>query len=158
MGFSFKRKSLALVAAALAMGCLSQPNAVATAPQHQGDGEPAAADQQLPVPAAGLATDRDRRLAEKGMSAGSPIMIRIFKNESQLELWMLTGERYELFSTYRICNWSGTLGPKLHEGDKQAPEGFYSVGLAQIHRKGRWPRSLNIGYRMYVDRLLRHDQ
>jgi murein L,D-transpeptidase YafK len=96
--------------------------------------------------------ERDRRLAEKGLSAGSPILIRIFKAEFELELWMRKGDRFELFATYPICYWSGTLGPKLHEGDKQAPEGFYAVGLNQIHRRGRWPHSLNIGYPNVLDR------
>jgi len=97
-------------------------------------------------------SDRDRRLADKGLAAGSPILIRIFKAEFELELWMRKGEHFELFATYPICYWSGTLGPKLHEGDKQAPEGFYAVGLNQIHRSGRWPRSLNIGYPNALDR------
>jgi murein L,D-transpeptidase YafK len=105
-----------------------------------------------PASTAEAARERDRRLAEKGMTAGSPILIRIFKAEFELELWMRKGDRFELFATYPICYWSGTLGPKLHEGDKQAPEGFYAVGLNQIHRSGRWPRSLNIGYPNALDR------
>jgi murein L,D-transpeptidase YafK len=102
--------------------------------------------------ASDLASGRDRRLADKGLAAGSPMLIRIFKAEFELELWMRKGDRFELFATYPICYWSGTLGPKLHEGDKQAPEGFYAVGLNQIHRRGRWPRSLNIGYPNALDR------
>src|SRR5262245_15985794 len=102
--------------------------------------------------AAEATSDRDRRLADKGLTAGSPILIRIFKAEFEFELWMRKGERFELFATYPICYWSGTIGPKLHEGDKQAPEGFYAVWLNQIHRSGRWPRSLNIGYPNALDR------
>lgn len=110
---------------------------------------PGAAEQEpAPIAAPGL----KERLAEKGMVAGSPIMIRIFKLESELELWMLRQGRYELFKTYKICNWSGRLGPKMREGDRQAPEGLYSVGESQIHRRGRWPRSLNIGYPNAFDR------
>jgi murein L,D-transpeptidase YafK len=96
--------------------------------------------------------DRNRRLAEKGMRAGSPVLIRIFKAEFELELWLRKDDRFELFATYPICYWSGILGPKTHEGDRQAPEGFYDVGLNQIHRHGRWPRSLNIGYPNALDR------
>lgn len=87
-----------------------------------------------------------RRLAEKGLAVGSPIMIRVFKDESELELWVLKGERFELFTVYRICNWSGALGPKLTEGDRQSPEGLYSIGARQLHRTGRWRRSLDIGF------------
>ena len=116
---------------------------------HQSDSELLASDLAQTLE---LASDRDRRLADKGLLAGSPILIRIFKAEFELELWMRKGERFELFAIYPICYWSGTLGPKLHEGDKQAPEGFYAVGLNQIHRRGRWPRSLNIGYPNALDR------
>jgi murein L,D-transpeptidase YafK len=90
--------------------------------------------------------DLGQRLAAKGMRAGNPVMIRIFKAESQLELWMQKDDRFELFATYPICTWSGKLGPKLQEGDKQAPEGFYAVTIDQIRRTGRWPRALNIGF------------
>ena len=81
-------------------------------------------------------------------------MIRIFKAESELELWMQKDDRFELFATYSICKWSGKLGPKQHEGDRQAPEGMYAVGMPQIHRKGRWPRALNIGYPNAFDRAM----
>lgn len=86
------------------------------------------------------------RLAERGFKAGSSIFIRIFKAESEVEIWLRKGERYELFETYPICHWSGSLGPKLAEGDKQNPEGFYSVGWRQMRRWGRWPKSINIGF------------
>ena len=86
--------------------------------------------------------------AEKGVDRDAPILIRVFKAESEMEVW--TGDEngtYSLFATYPICYWSGTLGPKLKEGDKQAPEGFYTVTMEQsFHTGTRWPKSLNIGY------------
>src|SRR5215468_4219715 len=109
-------------------------------------------------PAAGPApfspADRERRLTEKGLVAGSPVMIRIFKQDSELELWIEREGRFEHFNTYRICFWSGGLGPKVREGDRQAPEGFYSVGLQQLYAKGRRPRSFDIGYPNTFDRSL----
>jgi murein L,D-transpeptidase YafK len=96
--------------------------------------------------------DRDRRLNEKGMTAGSPVMIRIFKAEFELELWLQKEGRFELFATYPICFWSGGLGPKLREGDRQAPEGIYWVGTEQLHLAGRHPRSLDLGYPNALDR------
>jgi len=87
-------------------------------------------------------------------SAANPLFIRIFKQESQLEIWMRTTERFELLDSFPICHWSGTLGPKLYEGDRQAPEGFYSVGLQQLIVAGRHVRSLNLGYPNAVDRSL----
>ena len=65
-------------------------------------------------------------MAKKGMSADKPIFVRIIKEESELEVWKQRDDgRYHHFKSYPICNWSGDLGPKLKEGDKQAPEGFY---------------------------------
>lgn len=96
--------------------------------------------------------DRDRRLREKGMQFGSPMLIRIFKAESELEVWMLKDGQYERFQTYPICRFSGKLGPKQREGDKQAPEGFYSVSTPHLHRHGRWKRALDVGYPNALDR------
>lgn len=96
----------------------------------------------------------DARLAAAGLSLGNPIFIRIFKAEAEVEVWMRKDDRYVLFATYPVCNWSGTIGPKLAEGDKQTPEGFYTVTRRQLHRVGRWPRSLNLGFPNVYDQAL----
>lgn len=95
----------------------------------------------------------NRRLADRGMNLGSQIMVRIFKAEAELEVWMEAGDRFELLATYPICNWAGTLGPKLSEGDMQSPEGLYSIGRRQLHSSARWRRSLDIGYPNAFDRV-----
>jgi murein L,D-transpeptidase YafK len=95
----------------------------------------------------------NRRLANRGMKIGSPIMVRIFKAEAELEVWMKAGERFELLAIYPICNWAGTLGPKLSEGDMQSPEGLYFIGRRQLHSSTRWRRSLDIGYPNAFDRV-----
>lgn len=95
----------------------------------------------------------DARLAAKGLSLGDPLFIRIFKRESRLELWMRGDGGFRLFATYPICYWSGTFGPKLAEGDRQAPEGFYSVGRGQLNPNSRWHRSFNLGFPNLFDRL-----
>jgi murein L,D-transpeptidase YafK len=136
----------ALVGATLA-AAIAGPAGLTAAPSRE-----SGADTAKGEPSAQIEAELGRRLAEKGMATGSPMFIRIFKAEFEFELWMRKGEGFELFATYPICYWSGTLGPKLHEGDKQAPEGFYAVGPNQIHRRGRWPRSLNIGYPNALDR------
>lgn len=100
----------------------------------------------LPLPETPDLSRLDERLSKFGATAGSPMLIRIFKAESQLEVWMRKGETFEHFATYPICHWSGTLGPKIKEGDKQTPEGFYTVTQRQLHRIGRHPRSLNLGF------------
>jgi murein L,D-transpeptidase YafK len=94
----------------------------------------------------------DDRLATAGLARGSPIFIRIFKQESELELWMQRNGRFERFATYSICYWDGVLGPKLLEGDKQAPEGFYLFGEGQLRWYGRWLRGLDIDYPNAFDR------
>jgi hypothetical protein len=67
-------------------------------------------------------------LALKSMPKRSPILVRIFKEESELEVWKQdTSGRFELLKVYPICRWSGDLGPKITEGDRQAPEGFYPI-------------------------------
>ncbi|MBT3070805.1 murein L,D-transpeptidase [Rhodomicrobium sp. Az07] len=88
----------------------------------------------------------DERLAEKGVARGAPVFIRIFKRERELELWMKSGDRFVLFASYPVCRYSGGLGPKLREGDRQAPEGFYTVGRSQLNPNSSYRRSFNLGY------------
>jgi murein L,D-transpeptidase YafK len=97
------------------------------------------------------------RLTAAGVKSGSPILLRIFKETSELELWIEKGDRFVLLATYPICHWSGTLGPKLKEGDKQTPEGFYAVSQRQLRRLGRWPRAINLGFPNAYDRALDRD-
>ena len=84
---------------------------------------------------------------EKGMSKESPILVRAFKEESELEVWKQdrNGE-YALLKTYPICRWSGELGPKIREGDRQAPEGFYNITPAQMNPRSQFYLSFNLGY------------
>ena len=86
--------------------------------------------------------------------ASNPLLIRIFKEESEFEVWMLKGERFELLATYPICAWSGTLGPKEYEGDRQTPEGFYAVDLKHVGMVSRHLRAIDIGYPNGFDRSL----
>jgi murein L,D-transpeptidase YafK len=73
-------------------------------------------------------------MAEKGMSSSDPILVRAYKTESELELWKRRADgKYAHLKTYPICRWSGQLGPKIREGDRQAPEGFYMVTPGQMN-------------------------
>lgn len=83
---------------------------------------------------------------KKSFRLGAPIFIRIFKESHELELWVKREDSYALFKTYPIACFSGTLGPKLMEGDKQAPEGFYTVSPAQMNPNSMFHLSFNIGY------------
>jgi murein L,D-transpeptidase YafK len=88
----------------------------------------------------------DQRLAAHGVKFGVPVYIRIFKLESELELWVEKDGRFVHFATYPICLWSGRLGPKLREGDRQAPEGFYTVAAEQLNPNSRMHRSFSLGF------------
>ncbi len=94
----------------------------------------------------------DERLAEKGLALGAPVFLRIFKAESELELWLRKGDRFVLFATYPICAWSGLLGPKLKQGDRQAPEGFYFVTPGRLNPNSRFHLSFDLGYPNAYDR------
>lgn len=92
------------------------------------------------------------RLSAADLSLGAPIVVRIFKRESELEIWMKSGDRFKRFAVYPICRWAGDLGPKLTRGDRQAPEGFYTVAKHQLNPASRHHRSFNLGYPNLLDR------
>lgn len=94
----------------------------------------------------------DDRLSETGLKLGDPIFMRIFKREFLLEIWMQRDGRFQHFATYPICRFSGTLGPKLKQGDHQSPEGVYTVGSGQLNPASRWHRSFNLGFPNTFDR------
>jgi murein L,D-transpeptidase YafK len=94
-----------------------------------------------------LSAQTRAQLAEKGMTEEQPILMRIFKAESELEVWKAKDDgRYYLFKTYPICSYSGGLGPKLQQGDRQAPEGFYLVSMDQMNPRSKYHLSFNVGF------------
>ncbi|QRM44631.1 murein L,D-transpeptidase family protein [Rhizobium sp. BG4] len=86
-------------------------------------------------------------MRKKRMTPQAPVLVRLFKEESELEVWKqdATG-RYALLKTFPICRWSGKLGPKKNDGDRQAPEGFYSVSKGMLNPKSQYYLSFNLGY------------
>ncbi|KFB08931.1 L,D-transpeptidase family protein [Nitratireductor basaltis] len=93
------------------------------------------------------------QMKAKGMRKDAPIMMRIFKEEGELEVWkQKTNGRYDLIASYDICKWSGKLGPKYTEGDRQAPEGFYTISPAQMNPKSQYHLAFNIGFPNAYDR------
>jgi murein L,D-transpeptidase YafK len=89
----------------------------------------------------------------KQMDKGSPILMRIFKEEAEAEIWKQNrnGE-FALLKTYPICRWSGELGPKVKTGDRQAPEGFYTVTPGQMNPNSSYYLSFNTGFPNSFDR------
>jgi len=111
---------------------------------------------QIPPAERPLPRDTMMLLGKKGMDSGAPVFIRVFKEESELEVWKARDDgRFYHFKTYPICNWSGELGPKIAQGDKQAPEGFYTVAQPQMNPNSGFHLAFNLGYPNAYDRSLR---
>jgi murein L,D-transpeptidase YafK len=92
-------------------------------------------------------------LLQRNMPKGSPILIRIFKEESELEIWKQDSSgRFELLKVYPICRWSGDLGPKINEGDRQAPEGFYTITPGLMNPNSNYYLAINTGFPNAYDR------
>ncbi len=88
-----------------------------------------------------------------GANANSQVLIRIFKESRELELWRKNSSgTYAFVKTYNICNFSGNLGPKIKEGDFQAPEGFYTVKPHYLNYYSSQFLSFNTGYPNEFDR------
>ena len=86
-------------------------------------------------------------LQQKNMPRESPILVRVFKEESELEVWKQdTTGLFQLLRVYPICRWSGELGPKKVEGDRQAPEGFYTITPGLMHPNSNYYRAINMGF------------
>ena len=92
-------------------------------------------------------------MGEKGMSRNDPILVRAYKKESELEVWKRGQDgKYAHLKTYPICRWSGQLGPKVKTGDRQAPEGFYTVTPGQMNPNSAYYLSFDTGYPNAYDR------
>jgi len=93
-------------------------------------------------------------LQQKNMPKDSPVLIRIFKEESELEVWKQdTSGRYALLKVYPICRWSGDLGPKVKEGDRQAPEGFYPITPGLLNPNSSYYLAINTGFPNVYDKV-----
>jgi murein L,D-transpeptidase YafK len=131
--------SVALTAGVLLAGCNSDEISLANN---------AKANQPVPPK---LVAD----MAEKNMDLQSPMLVRLFKQEAELEVWKQDRSgRFALLKTYPICRWSGDLGPKVREGDRQAPEGFYSISPGQMNPQSAYYLSFNTGYPNAFDKAL----
>ncbi|MCY7291418.1 MAG: hypothetical protein LH615_04475, partial [Ferruginibacter sp.] len=80
--------------------------------------------------------------------------LRSFKFDRQLEIWVKssTKEPYKLFKTYKVCQQSGSMGPKRVEGDYQVPEGFYYIN--EFNPNSNYHLSLGLNYPNASDRIL----
>jgi murein L,D-transpeptidase YafK len=82
-----------------------------------------------------------------GSSPSQAMMIRVFKQTNEFEVWKrTTAGTFKLFKTYDICAYSGTLGPKVKEGDRQSPEGFYNITPGLLNPNSNYYLSFNTGF------------
>ncbi len=96
----------------------------------------------------------ERDLAASDLELGAPVFLRAFKEERVLELFARDADSgsFVLFRGYPIAAASGVLGPKLREGDRQVPEGFYAVSAGAMNPNSDFHLSFNIGYPNGYDR------
>ena len=100
-----------------------------------------------------LPSELAAEMEKKNMPKESPILVRIFKEESELEVWKQDANgQFALLKTYPICRWSGELGPKVKEGDRQAPEGFYTITPGQMNPNSNYYLAFNLGFPNAFDR------
>jgi murein L,D-transpeptidase YafK len=93
------------------------------------------------------------QMAKIDTAPSSPVLIRAYKKEAELEIWKMKSDRtYALLKTYPMCRWSGQLGPKKREGDMQVPEGFYAIEPGQMNPNSHYYLSFNVGYPNAYDR------
>lgn len=133
---------LALVAcgAALLAGCNNTIN------------DPSGYRAYAPIP-----DDTLKLIGTKGSDKNAPMLIRAFKKEAEFEIWKQKPDgRYALVKTYPMCRWSGQLGPKVREGDRQVPEGFYTVTPGSMNPNSAYYLSFNVGYPNAYDRAWGH--
>lgn len=94
-----------------------------------------------------------QKLSSMGSSPGEAMMIRIFKESSELEVWKRVRDgSFRLVKTYEVCTWSGELGPKIKEGDRQAPEGFYTITPGLMNPNSSYYLAFNTGFPNKFDR------
>jgi murein L,D-transpeptidase YafK len=121
---------MAVSAAALVAGCDDFDNTTASGRAN------------APIPAQTLA-----KMNQIGTTASAPVLIRAYKQEAELEIWKQKSDgKYALLKVYPMCRWSGQLGPKKTEGDRQVPEGFYTIAQSQMNPNSHWYLSFNVGY------------
>ncbi|MBU6373567.1 MAG: 2-dehydro-3-deoxyphosphooctonate aldolase [Alphaproteobacteria bacterium] len=123
---------------------------------------PLAAAQSVSLPNSARSRAAEARVAPRlaqemaaaNLRLGAPVFVRIVKEVRTLELFVRSDVdgRFYRFRTYPICSFSGALGPKLREGDGQAPEGVYLVRPRQLNPVSSYHLSFDLGFPNAFDR------
>lgn len=93
------------------------------------------------------------KFANKGISyPPSDIALLAFKKEQQVQLWAKDEQHsWRMIHEYPLTAYSGRLGPKLREYDRQIPEGIYR--LTSFNPFSSMHLSMMINYPNSFDRL-----
>jgi len=84
------------------------------------------------------------RLAGYETDFPKELIILAFKEEQKLEVYANDNNQLKLIKAYPFTGFSGNLGPKLKEGDKQIPEGIYEVEY--LNPNSSYHLSIKINY------------
>ncbi len=92
-----------------------------------------------------------KELKKAGITSNFEVYMAAYKSEGKFELWLkgVGQNQFELFKTYNFCAHSGTIGPKVLEGDGQTPEGFYKINV--FNPESSYHLSLGLNYPNKVD-------
>ncbi len=113
------------------------------------------AAQTLPRHLKPVADGTAALIAAAGVGMRAPIYLRVFKEDSELEVWKQRPDgTFAHILTYPICNFSGALGPKERYADYQAPEGFYAIEPRQMRPNSSYHLAFDVGYPNALDRSL----
>lgn len=93
-------------------------------------------------------------LSENIKKSELQLFLRYYKMEGELQLWGKgkDSDKFTLLKTYKACRSSGTLGPKRRYGDRQTPEGFYTI--KSFNPFSSYYLSLEVNYPNKSDRIL----
>jgi len=98
-------------------------------------------------------------LAAKNLTLGNPVFFRILKTQNgepgdgELQAFIERADgTFVHFKSWDICTYSGMLGPKKKQGDRQSPEGFYFITPARLNPNSSYHLSFNLGYPNAFDR------
>ena len=94
-----------------------------------------------------------QKMKAKGMRKNAPVYFRLFKDEHVVEVWKQKDNgKFDMVQNYNICAWSGTLGAKYKQGDRQAPEGYYPIHPHQMNPASKYFLAINTGFPNAFDR------
>lgn len=74
------------------------------------------------------------------------------KHERQLEVWGELNGKWAMIGIYPFTGFSGRLGPKIEEGDRQIPEGIYKI--THLNPNSKFHLSLRVNYPNAFDKKI----